>query len=335
MTTHPTALAGVDRFDAQLAEQVAPADWHNPTPAGRYNLVVIGGGTAGLVAAMGAATLGARVALVEKHRLGGDCLNTGCVPSKALLRAARAAYDARAAGGFGARAADGPVDFARVMARMRRLRANIATHDAATRFADAGIDLYFGAARFTGRDTAEVSGTSLRFARALIATGAVPAVPPVPGLASSGYLTSDTVFTLSGLPRRLLVVGAGPIGCELAQAFRRFGSDVCIISRDPGVLPLEDPDASAILAAMLRREGIELALGAELQRVERAGDRISVVFHRGRGEELRSGDTLLLAVGRVPAVGDLGLEDAGVTYGRHGIDVDHRLRTRNRRIYAA
>jgi pyruvate/2-oxoglutarate dehydrogenase complex dihydrolipoamide dehydrogenase (E3) component len=313
---------------AGTTELVHPSRWANPTPSGRYHLVVIGGGTAGLVSAVGAAQLGAKVALVEKHLLGGDCLNYGCVPSKGIIRAGRAAQAVREAGEFGVRAGSIDVDFAAAMDRMRRLQARIARNDAAERLRGLGVDVYLGRAKFVSRSAVLVDGRRLEFRRAIIATGGRAMALPVPGLAEAGYLTNETVFSLRELPRRLTVIGAGPIGCELAQTFRRLGSEVAIVSLDPTVVPKEDPDAAAILDARLRREGIRLELGTKLVRVE--PDR-TVVFDRGSA----ASDAILLAVGRVPGVEDLGLEAAGVDFGKEGVVVDDHLRTTNRRIFAA
>ena len=206
-----------DDANAALLAQVHPPGWRNPTPSGRYNLVVVGGGTAGLVSAAGGAGLGAKVALVERHLLGGDCLNVGCVPSKGIIGAARIAAQARDGARFGIRTGDVEVDFPAVMARMRALRAGLAAIDGAPRFAGLGVDVYFGQARFTGPKTVRVDGRTLEFARAVIATGARAAAPPIPGLAEIGYLTNETVFWLTELPRRLAVVGGGPIGCRASR----------------------------------------------------------------------------------------------------------------------
>ena len=303
-----------------MIANVHPAGWTNPTPRERYNLVVVGAGTAGLVTAAGAAGLGARVALVERYLMGGDCLNVGCVPSKAVLHAA---HDTRP-------------DFAAAMERMRRLRADLSVKDSAARFRDLGVDVYLGDARFVAPDAVEVDGQRLRFARAVIATGARATGLPVPGLAEAGFLTNETVFSLTALPPRLVVIGAGPIGCELAQAFRRFGSTVTIVSLDPRLLPREDADASAVLAARFAREGIVTALGARLSRVERRTDAVAVVYDRGRGEEIAVADAILVAVGRAPNVEDLGLEAARVDYdAATGVRVDDWLRTTNPLVYAA
>ncbi len=324
-----------DRHNQELLANVHPAEWSNPTPKGRYNVVVVGAGTAGLVSAIGAAALGARVALVERALMGGDCLNYGCVPSKALIRSSRAAYDAAHGEPFGARVPAGAVDFGAVMERMRRLRAGIARHDSAKRFSEAGVDVFFGQGVFVGSDELQVGDRRLRFARAVIATGARAAIPPIPGLAEAGFLTNETVFSLTELPQRLLVIGAGPLGCELAQAFRRFGSTVTIISFDDRLLPHEDADATAVIAAQFERENIGLALGSTILRVEKRGGAKVVVFERkGSAQELH-GDEILVGVGRTPNLDGLGLDAAGVEFNRDGVTVDDRLRTANRRIFAA
>lgn len=325
-----------DVHNRALVENVHPPAWTNPTPSGRYNLVVLGAGTAGLVSAVGAAGLGAKVAIVEKHLLGGDCLNFGCVPSKGVLRAARAVAAVHEASAFGVRM-EGPVDFdfATAMERMRRLRAGISQNDSAHRLAKLGVDVFLGEAKFVAPDVVEVDGQRLRFSRAVIATGARAARLPIPGLAEAGFLTNETVFSLTELPRRLIVIGAGPIGCELAQAFRRFGSEVSIVSLDPRVLPREDADAAAVLSAQFTREGIHLALGAKIRRVERRGDGKVVIFEGQRPYEEVIGDEILVAVGRAPNVEGLDLEAAEVAFDRSGVKVDDQLRTTNRRIYAA
>jgi pyruvate/2-oxoglutarate dehydrogenase complex dihydrolipoamide dehydrogenase (E3) component len=328
-------LTPADEHDRALVANAHPPGWTNPTPAGRYNLVVVGAGTAGLVAAAGAAGLGARVALVERGLMGGDCLNVGCVPSKALLRAARAWADVRRAGDFGIRVPEGArVDFAAVMARMRRLRAAISPADSAARFRGLGVDVFLGDGRFTGRDTLEVGGATLSFRRAVVATGARPAVPPIPGLAEAGYLTNETVFERTVLPPRLAVIGAGPIGCELAQAFARFGAAVVLVDRGPRVLGREDSDASAVAAGALTRDGVRLVLGRTVERVERAFAG-GTLLHLDGGEAVPV-DAILVAAGRAPNVDGVGLEAAGVAFdGRRGVHVDDRLRTTNRRIFAA
>lgn len=335
--TESIAVEPRDEHNRALVENVHPPDWVNPTPAARYNLVVIGAGTAGLVSAIGAAGLGARVALVERDLMGGDCLNVGCVPSKALLRAARAYADVRDAPGFGVVVPAGArVDFAAVMARMRRLRAEISRNDSARRYRDLGVDVYLGSGRFTGPDAVEVAGQTLRFATAVIATGARAAAPSVPGLAEAGYLTNESVFTLTELPRRLAVIGAGPIGCELSQAFARFGSEVSLLEQSDHVLPREDRDAADRVQRALARDGVRLVLESRIARVERNG--ADVVLHvevRGERRVIRV-DRVLVGVGRAPNVEGLGLDRAGVAWdARAGVAVNDRLQTSNRRIFAA
>jgi pyruvate/2-oxoglutarate dehydrogenase complex dihydrolipoamide dehydrogenase (E3) component len=331
------AIEPADIHDQALLANVRPAGWTNPTPASRYNLVVVGAGTAGLVSAIGAAGLGARVALVERHLMGGDCLNVGCVPSKALLRAARAVADVRGAGRFGVEIA-GPVraDFGQVMEHVRRLRASISPADSARRYRDLGVDIFFGDGVFTGPDTVRVGEQILRYTKAVIATGAGPALPPIPGIGDSGYLTNETVFSLTRLPGRLVVVGGGPIGCELAQAFGRLGSQVTLLESAARLLGRDDPDASAIVERALAHDGVRVVLGATIERVERAGNERVVHVTAAGGHAHVLADNLLVAVGRVPRVEALGLDVAGVAYDlRSGIRVDDRLRTTNPRIYAA
>jgi pyruvate/2-oxoglutarate dehydrogenase complex dihydrolipoamide dehydrogenase (E3) component len=329
-------LSPLDRHNQRLVQNVRPPGWVNPEPKGRYNLVVVGAGTAGLVTAAGAAALGARVALVERRLMGGDCLNVGCVPSKALIRAARAAAEVSRAAEFGVVAPGGVrVDFARVMERVRRLRAEISPHDSAERFRELGVDVFIGEGRFTGRETLEVGGKPLRFARAVIATGARASAPPIPGLAESGCLTNETLFTLTQLPPRLAVIGAGPIGCEMAQAFARLGSRVTLVETACQVLPREDAEAAAFVESALRRDGVDIRCGMTVRSLRRlAGSKILALDGEGRAEDLEA-DEVLVAVGRAPNIEGLGLEAAGVATGRGGVDVDDFLRTRNRRIFAA
>jgi len=326
----------LDEHNRRWLSHTHPDDWVNPVPQGRYNLVVIGGGTAGLVTAAGAAGLGARVALIERDLLGGDCLNVGCVPSKALLRSARAAADVRDAERFGVRVPAGvTVDFGAVMSRMRALRAGISPHDSAARFRGLGVDVYFGEARFTGASTIEVGGQSLAFRRACIATGARASAPPIPGLAEAGYLTNETVFSLTTLPRRLAVVGAGPIGCELAQAFARFGSEVTLIEVQPRVMPNEDPDAAALVAGALARDGVRLLVGADGLHVHRDGSEVRLTLDVDGTSQTVVADEVLVGAGRVPNVEGLGLDAAGVAFDRHGVTVNDFLQTSVPHIYAA
>ncbi len=325
-----------DESNLTLLRNVRPPEWVNPEPARRYNLVVVGAGTAGLVTAAGAAGLGAKVALVERDLMGGDCLNTGCVPSKALLRASRAWADVRDAEAYGVEVPPGlKVNFPAVMERMRRLRAGISKNDSARRFRDLGVDVFLGEGRFSGADTIEVAGKTLRFKKAVIATGARAAAPAIPGLAEAGFLTNETVFDLTELPRRLGVIGAGPIGCELAQAFARFGSQVFLIEAQHGILPNEDRDAAEIVLQSLRRDGITLlCCGDDLRAAKTsAGKRLSVDSH-GQHYDIPV-DEIVVGVGRRPNVEHLGLEAVGVAVEKTGVRVNDRLQTTNPRIYAA
>ncbi|MEQ1573666.1 MAG: mercuric reductase [Vicinamibacterales bacterium] len=324
------AIDPQDDSDLALRALVRPPDWRNPEPAPLYDLVVLGGGTAGLVSAAGAAGLGAKVALVERELLGGDCLNTGCVPSKSLLRSARAVDEARrgaAAGVMGHSA----VDFARVMARLRERRSALAHLDSAARFTSLGVDVFFGDASFTDRRTVAVGGRLLRFRRAVIATGARPAAPPIPGLADGPHLTSDSLFSLAEPPARLLVLGGGPVGCEMAQAFALLGSQVTLIDRASRLLPWDDPDAAAIVSRRLEHDGVRLLLGVSPTGVTYGAADATVRWTSGEV----TGNAVLVATGRTPNVEGLHLASAGVVTGPGGVQVDDRLRTSNRRIYAA
>ncbi len=324
-----------DEHNRVLLSQVHPSGRPNPTPRGRYNLVVVGAGTAGLVSAAGAAGLGARVALVEHHLMGGDCLNVGCVPSKALISAARVAALTRAAADFGVHTAAVEVDFPKVMERMRRLRARLAPTDSVARFEQLGVDVYLGTGRFIGPTTLEVDGRMLEFSRAVIATGARAAAPDIPGLEAVGYLTNETLFWLTELPRRLAVIGAGPIGCEMAQTFRRFGSEVTLFEMGAQILPREDVEAAAIVQRRMRADGVQLVFGARVARAERRGADIVVHYDADGAARSVACDRILVGVGRAPNVEGLDLEAAGVTYDAHGVRVNDYLQTTNPRIYAA
>lgn len=305
-----------DEHNLRLIANVHPTDWVNPEPAERYHLVVIGAGTAGLVSAAGAAGLGAKVAIIERHLMGGDCLNVGCVPSKGVIRASRAWQEARhAAERFGGPRAEGSGDFGAAMERMRRLRAGISVHDSAARFRGLGIDVFLGDGRFVGPDAVEVGGKRLRFRRAVIATGARAAVPPIPGLAEVGYLTNETIFNLTELPARLVVIGGGPIGCELAQTFARFGSHVTLLDKDGHVLVREDADAAEIVQRAMQKDGVRFEFNAKILEAPRDA-------------------TILVATGRAPNIEGLGLEAAGVKYTKRGVEVDDHLRTSNKNIFA-
>jgi pyruvate/2-oxoglutarate dehydrogenase complex dihydrolipoamide dehydrogenase (E3) component len=326
-----------DEPNRRLYGHVHPPDWVNPSPVPRYNLLVIGGGTAGLVAAAGAAGLGARVALIERHLLGGDCLNVGCVPSKALIRAARAAAEARDCARFGVTIrGDVTVDFPAVMERMRRLRADLSPHDSAARFRELGVDVFIGDARFTGHDSVEVGGQNLHFSKAAIATGARASAPAIPGINDVPYLTNETLFSLTELPRRLAIIGAGPIGCEMAQTFARFGAEVSLIESTAGILPREDREAAEILRAALVRDGVKILCdGKDLKLSRLQGtEGVRWQLNAGGNEHAGNADRLLVAVGRAPNIEGLGLETAGVAFDKTGVTVNDFLQTTNPRIYA-
>lgn len=326
-----------DEHNLRLLDNVHPDSWTNPEPKDRYHMVVIGAGTAGLISAAGSAGLGAKVALIERHLMGGDCLNVGCVPSKGVIRASRSWQEAREANErFG-----GPVipedavgDFGFAMERMRRLRAGISIHDSARRYRDLGIDVFLGQGKFVSRDTVEVGGKRLRFRRAVIATGARAAVPHIPGLAEAGFRTNETIFNLTELPKRLVVVGGGPIGCELAQSFARFGSQVSHLVQESHILPREDADAAEIVQQAMIRDGVHFEFHMKVLEVRLQGAEKVVVFERGGLRHEAVADEILLAAGRTPNVDGLGLEEAGVRHGKRGVEVDDTLRTSNKSIFA-
>ena len=325
------ALAPFDQYNETLASHVHPIDWVNPTPSGRYNLVVIGAGTAGLVTAAGAAGMGAKVALIERDLMGGDCLNVGCVPSKAILSASRVAATVRDAGEFGVQLREpATIDFAAVMQRMRKLRSEISPHDSAARFQDLGVDVFIGSGRFSGSDTIEVGGQTLRFKRAVIATGARAATLPIEGIESVDALTNETFFSLTELPKRLTVIGGGPIGSEMAQAMARFGSEVTLVEKAAHLLSREDSDAAGIVQQAMRRDGVNVLTESDVIRFERRGDEKITVYQRdGRQQEVVA-DEILIGIGRAPNVEGLGLDVVGIDYdARSGIKVNDQLQTTN------
>ncbi|MHB8657332.1 MAG: dihydrolipoyl dehydrogenase family protein [Solirubrobacteraceae bacterium] len=308
----------------------------NPAPRGtrhrRYDLVVLGGGTGGLVSSLIAAGAGARVALIERARTGGDCLWTGCVPSKSLLAAAGLAHRMRRADAVGLVPVEPEIDLARVMNHVWRSIRTIEPHDSPERLGAAGIEVIHGDGTFSGPGRICVAGRELRTRATIIATGSGPSLPPIPGLADADPLTSDNVWEMRALPRRLVVLGGGPLGCELGQAFARLGSRVTIIETGDRLLPREEQRAGELIAARLRGEGLELHLGQAASEIR---DGREVIIGGGNGRQAIPFDRILVAAGRAPRTAGLGLDSVGVRTGRDGsIAVDQRLRTSARGIYA-
>lgn len=333
-----------DRYNTNLLDNVHPVPWTNPRPEGQYNLVVVGAGTAGLITAAVAGALGAKTALIERHLMGGDCLNVGCVPSKGVIRGARAAAELRwlTEQGLSSTLEGATVDVRAAFERMRRIRSEISSHDSPMRYRDEfGVDVYIGNGRFTGKRTITVSGQDgsereLRFARAAITTGARAAAPPIPGLDRVPYLTNETLFSLTELPDSLAVIGAGPIGCEMAQSFARYGTRVDLFEAAERILIREDAEVSRIVDAALRRDGVHVHCNAGVSRVAEQGDRIVVHAATEAGQPVQvPASKLLVAIGRAPNIDAIGLDAAGVVHDRFGVTVNDYLQTSNTRIYAA
>ena len=304
--------------------------------ASNYDLVVIGGGTAGLVSAAGAASLGARVALVERDKLGGDCLYRGCVPTKALVKSARVAHLVRHSEEYGIGSGGPEVDFPAVMDRMEEVIARAGEHDSPERFRGLGVDVFTEEARFVAPDLVAVDGRRLKARSAIIATGSHPTAPPVEGLEEVGYLTNVEALELRRLPRSMVILGSGPIGSEFAQIFARFGSDVTLVSISPLPLPEEDGEIGEILRGVLLADGVRFhgGYGAEGFRFEN-GEKV-MTAKNGAGHEIEvRGEEILVATGRAPTAGSLGLENAGVELQENGIKVDEHLRTTAPGIYGA
>jgi pyruvate/2-oxoglutarate dehydrogenase complex dihydrolipoamide dehydrogenase (E3) component len=298
------------------------------------DICVIGAGSAGLSVAAGAAQLGASTVLIENHRMGGDCLNTGCVPSKALLASAKAARRWRSDGALGVNYAPPAVDFAAVSRHVHEVIAAIAPNDSVERFEGLGVKVIHGTARFTGPGEIVVGDTRIRARRFVVATGSKPAVPPIPGLDQAPYFTNETIFENQELPRHLIVIGGGPIGIEMAQAHRGLGSEVTVLEA-AGMLAKDDPELVDMLRERLTREGIAIREGAMIARIEHSqGEVAAVLATADGGEERIAGSHLLVATGRRATVSGLDLEKAGIAYSPKGIAVDARLRTTNRKIFA-
>ncbi len=300
----------------------------------RYDLVVIGGGTTGLVASQAAAALGARVALIERDRIGGECLHTGCVPSKALLAAAERAHAMRTAAEVGIEAHEPDIDFAQVMAHVRSAIAAAGVEDTPEHLRSVGVDVIEAEARFLGPGEIVAGGHTLRYRTALIATGSKPALPEIEGLADAGPLTNETVFDLDELPRRLAVLGGGPSGCELGQAFARLGSEVTLIEAGDRLLKREEPESSALLTEVLREEGVDVRTAVDVEHVEASGSG-ATRLQLAHGDPIEV-DQILVAAGRRVETASLGLERVGVLVSPTGsVEVDSLLRTSGDHIFAA
>jgi pyruvate/2-oxoglutarate dehydrogenase complex dihydrolipoamide dehydrogenase (E3) component len=323
-----------DEHNQKLRDYVHPADWPADPSSAVYDMVAIGAGTGGLVSSGGAAMLGARSALIERHLMGGDCLNTGCVPSKTLIKSAHIAHLARNAGHFGVHVGEVRVDFGEVMERLRRVRADMAHHDGAERLKGLGVDVLFGTAKFTGPKTLELDGKPVRFRRAMICTGGRPFVPDIPGLREN-CLTSENFFEQTELPKRLLVLGGGPIGCELAQTMQRLGAQVTMLVRGSKLMAKDDPDAGTIIQNVFQKEGLRVRFKTNLTNIERTDNGLNCSIETDGKTDTEPFDAILVAAGRRPNVENLGLDVAGVEFDKRGITVNKLHQTSNSRIYAA
>ncbi len=323
------------KIKQKFQHNLFPRGWKNPKPAELYDLLIIGGGPAGMTAATIARSHNAKVALVEKEHLGGECVTSGCIPSKALIRSSRTAAEIRNAAKYGIKVPKGwKVDFGAIMQRVHQLQTDISAFDAAKHFKKMGVDIFLGKGRFTGTYRFEIDGKILTFKKAIIATGTQPIALNVSGLDRSDYLTNNEIFHLTKLPTQMAVVGGGPIGCELAQAFARLGSKVTLITRGPSILPREETVASEQLKAALEADGVEILLNTQIKRVEKKGKK-KILYLNKKSKRLAV-DTLLVSIGRTPAVEGLGLDLAGIQYDHQkGIFADEYLLTSNPHIYAA
>ena len=336
-TANTVNLSPMDEYNQKLIAGVHPPNWQNPIPTDTYDLVVIGAGTAGLVVAAGAAglDLGLKVALVERHLMGGDCLNFGCVPSKAIIRSAKIIGEIAKGKALGVEIADVKVDFPKVMARMRNIRSSISHHDSAQRFKNLGIDVFFGNAQFAGGNLITVGETTLSFKKAVIATGARAVKPQIPGIEKTGFQTNETIFSLTKLPRRLAVFGGGPIGCELAQAFHRLGSQVVLFHKHGQLLNREDEDAAKIIQETLVKDGIKLVLNSQVINTEKTETGKKICYLNGDDKQSIEVDEILMGAGRQPNLESLNLDAVGVQYDRRKVKVNDHLQTTNPKIYAA
>ncbi|GAB5361623.1 hypothetical protein AAMO2058_000728400 [Amorphochlora amoebiformis] len=339
-------VSPLDKYNTELLESVHPLKWDDPDGKDRYNLVVIGGGTAGLVTAAGSAGVGARVALIESELLGGDCLNVGCVPSKALLKSAKIAHYIKSASKYGIVSGDAKVDFGKVMERLRRLRASIAHHDSAQRFSTLGVDVFIGRGKFISKKQVEVNGKTLTFHRAVVATGGSPFIPPISGLDKVKVYTNLQVFNMTVLPPKIGVIGTGPIGCELAQAFVRFGAEVHMFLRGKSILRKEEEDARSVVASSMEADGIifhRMVTYNKITQVEGPDEKKSghpyplieiEITKEGVAQKILV-NAIIVAAGRKPNVYTADLDKAGVKFDpKKGVMVNDKLQTSNPNIYA-
>jgi pyruvate/2-oxoglutarate dehydrogenase complex dihydrolipoamide dehydrogenase (E3) component len=337
LENQPITVSPMDEFNQTLVENLHPSHWKNPQPERCYNLVVIGGGTAGLVTAAGAGLLGGKVALIEQNLLGGDCTNVGCVPSKALIRSSRIAAAVGIASEYGISVPENvKADFSVVMEQMRKVRSQISSNDSAVRFQEEfGVDIFLGKAYFSSKNTIDVFGQKLRFKKAVIATGSRPIIPQIEGLETAGYITNENVFSLTELPESLAVIGGGYIGCELAQTFQRLGSKVVLLQRGDQVLKRSDIEVSDIIQEVFAREGIYTVLNADIKRIESENGKKTVYYDVLGIEEQSTVDEIIVAVGRQPNITGLNLEAVGVKSDpKKGIIINDYLQTTNPNIYA-
>jgi pyruvate/2-oxoglutarate dehydrogenase complex dihydrolipoamide dehydrogenase (E3) component len=338
-------LKPLDEFNLKLLNNVHPNGWTDPVPKPKYNLIVVGGGAAGLVTAAGAAGVGAVVALIEENLLGGDCLNFGCVPSKALIKAAKVAHTLKNSSEFGIEAGEVKVNFPEVMKKVRKVRADISSHDSALRFAEKmNVDVFLGRGEFTSETSIRVNGKNLIFTNAVIASGASPAVAPIPGLQSVPYFTNETIFNITTLPSSILVLGSGPAGCEFAQCFARFGSNVYLVNRSERLLSKEEKEAAEVVKNSMEKDGVKFFLGFNVERLSKVDEQspqnpefplIEAVIKQENCDPVTLQiEAIVLCTGRRPNIGRMGLEKIGVDYNKAGIIVNDYLQTSMKNIYA-
>ena len=340
MKSDSPLLQPYDQHNQKLHQNVHPPDWQNPEPTEPYHLVAIGAGAAGLVTVAGAAGLGARVAIIERELLGGDCLNVGCVPSKALIAAAKSIADSRKAVAYGVSNNTDHVDFAKIMEEMREKRAEISPADSVERFSNLGVDVFLGSGAFVDDSTIKVTRhdgkhSELNFKKAVITTGARAAAPSIKGLEKVDYLTNETLFSLTELPQSMAILGGGPIGCEMAQTFARFGTEVTLMERSDRLLKNDDPQAAEIIRQKLVSDGVNVMLECQLNQLSKVNSGIHIAAAHQNSKLAIVAEKLLIAAGRAPNTKGLGLQNVGVEFDSAGVKVSDHLQTTNPRIFAA